>query len=220
MEYCEKIQKYKMISHAETLELAKNKQVNDLVIVNLRLVVKIAKKYQHLENLDDIIQNGNIGLILAAKTYNPARNIAFSTYACLIIKQQICNNLFRLKYAYYIPCRILSQIKDKGNNILTCPAKSLDYIMDKRTLGDLMINQKTLNMSDKLEKDEFYNYLSEILNNLNDKEQKIFVEYFIKNKSYSQISEQYNVSKQAIWQKLQKIIKKINSELIKLKQYV
>lgn len=61
----------------------------DLVTRNLRLVVSIAKRYvnEHMD-LQECIQEGNVGLIKAANRYDPARG-QFASYATFIIKSEI-----------------------------------------------------------------------------------------------------------------------------------
>ncbi len=55
---------------------------------NLRLVVKIALEFQRIwmQNLLDLIQEGNIGLVQAVKKFNPYKNVKFSYYASFWIK--------------------------------------------------------------------------------------------------------------------------------------
>jgi len=58
-----------------------------LVVSNLRLVVMIAREYQkNLNNLLDLIQEGNVGLLEAVKHYDPYREIRFSSYAVYWIR--------------------------------------------------------------------------------------------------------------------------------------
>ncbi|MDR2387380.1 MAG: RNA polymerase factor sigma-32 [Deltaproteobacteria bacterium] len=62
-----------------------------LVTANLRLVVKIAMNFQShwLNNLPDLVQEGNIGLMQALKKFDPGKGVKFSYYASYWIKAYI-----------------------------------------------------------------------------------------------------------------------------------
>jgi RNA polymerase sigma-32 factor len=62
-----------------------------LVTANLRLVVKIAMEFQRvwMQNLLDLIQEGNIGLMQAARKFDPYKGVRFSYYASFWIKAYI-----------------------------------------------------------------------------------------------------------------------------------
>ncbi len=94
--YIKQILKYPLLSFEEEIEYSKRIQMGDeqaqlrLVQSNLRLVVSIAKKYEHFGlNLMDLIQEGNIGLLTAAKKYHYSYGTRFSTYAYAWISQSI-----------------------------------------------------------------------------------------------------------------------------------
>lgn len=65
-----------------------------LVRHNLRLVVSIARAYQGRGlSLEDLIQDGNLGLMRAARLFDPGRAVRFSTYATYHIRQAIRRGL-------------------------------------------------------------------------------------------------------------------------------
>ncbi|MDE2882617.1 MAG: sigma-70 family RNA polymerase sigma factor [Acidobacteriota bacterium] len=75
-----------------------------LVEGNLRLVVRIAHHYKHLGlPLDDLIQEGNLGLIAAARTFDPARIRCFSAHAERWIRTDICRALSQKSRTIRIP---------------------------------------------------------------------------------------------------------------------
>lgn len=97
--YFEEVKKHKrLLSREEEIELAIKIQEGDesavdkLVQHNLRFVINIAKKFRDkYPNVpfSDIISEGNVGLLKAAKKFDPSRNIKFSSYAVWWIKASI-----------------------------------------------------------------------------------------------------------------------------------
>lgn len=96
--YLSEISRYKLLTREEEKELAiRVRDHNDmdaayvLVTANLRLVVKIALEFQRIwmQNLLDLIQEGNIGLMQAVKKFDPYKNVKFSYYASFWIKAYI-----------------------------------------------------------------------------------------------------------------------------------
>ncbi len=73
--------------------------VQTLVSHNLRLVISFAKRYQNKGlSLLELIQEGNIGLLIAANKFNAAFKVRFSTYAVYWIKQRIRRAIKKEKY--------------------------------------------------------------------------------------------------------------------------
>ena len=96
--YFEDVKKYnKRLTQDEEIELSYkirsgNKDALDkLVKHNLRFVISVAKKYRSKTDVSfaDLISEGNIGLINAAKKFDPTRNVRFSSYAKWWIKASI-----------------------------------------------------------------------------------------------------------------------------------
>jgi RNA polymerase sigma-32 factor len=96
--YLQEISQFPLLSREETEELAiRYHETGDpeaaykLVSANLRLVVKVAMDFQKywMQNFLDLIQEGNVGLVQAAKKFDPYREVKFSYYAAYWIRAYI-----------------------------------------------------------------------------------------------------------------------------------
>ena len=96
--YLTEISRHKLLTREEEIKLSKRVREHGdkeaaytLVTANLRLVVKIALEFQRvwMQNLLDLIQEGNIGLMQAVVKFDPYKNVKFSYYASFWIKAYI-----------------------------------------------------------------------------------------------------------------------------------
>jgi len=84
------------LTHQEEIDLSRRAKAGDqkarqrLIEKNLRLVVSVAKKYRGYGlPFEDLIQEGNVGLIKAVEKYDPERGFRFATYATWWIRQAV-----------------------------------------------------------------------------------------------------------------------------------
>ncbi len=98
--YLREISKIPMLPREEEIRLGKlalkgdQKAIQGLVEANLRFVVKVANRFSGAgPSLLDLINEGNIGLLQAAKRFDPARNVKFISYAVWWIRQGIMQML-------------------------------------------------------------------------------------------------------------------------------
>lgn len=99
-QYLREISAYPLISREEEAELARRIRqghedaLDRLVRSNLRFVVSVAKKYQNQGvSLADLINEGNLGLIRAARKFDETKGIKFISYAVWWIRQAILQGL-------------------------------------------------------------------------------------------------------------------------------
>lgn len=115
--YLREISRIPLLSAQSELELARRVEANDrearnhLIEANLRLVVSIAKRYvgQGLA-LEDLVGEGNIGLIRAVSKFDPGKGFRFSTYATWWIKQAITRSILEGTRAVRLPVYIMEEV--------------------------------------------------------------------------------------------------------------
>lgn len=116
--YFKEIDRYRLLTLEEEVDYARRVQKGDkdalesLINANLRLVVKIAKAYVVPEmNLMDLVQEGNMGLMSAARKFNPERGVRFSTYSSWWIKQSILRAVSWKRRSIRLPLRRENSIR-------------------------------------------------------------------------------------------------------------
>jgi RNA polymerase primary sigma factor len=109
-QYFAEASKYPLLNATEEKELARRIRKGDqdamheLVKRNLRFVVSVAKKYQNRGlPLIDLIGEGNVGLLTAARKFDPDQGVKFISYAVWWIRQAILSSLARQGRTVRVP---------------------------------------------------------------------------------------------------------------------
>ncbi len=140
--------------------------VKRLIEANLKFVVSYVKKYRGMGlSLPDLINEGNLGLIEAAKRYDPDKNVKFISYAVWWIRQAVFHALTRNSRIYHIPQKISDQVSEM-KKVQARLKKQLGRTPTRKEIADEMeisvtdiedmeiLEEKNLSLSDTYHEDE------------------------------------------------------------------
>ena len=120
--YIREISKFRPLSGDEEKELARRiangdqEAVQRLVEANLRFVVSYCKRYRGLGlSFLDLIHEGSLGLMEAAKRFDPDRNVKFISYAVWWVRQAIFHALSEQHRIFRLPQKLSGQVSKVGN---------------------------------------------------------------------------------------------------------
>tara|TARA_R110000796_G_scaffold19237_3_gene57790 strand:+ start:5483 stop:6262 length:780 start_codon:yes stop_codon:yes gene_type:complete len=239
--YFKDVNKHELLSSEEEDEIAMRivngdeSAINELVNANLKFVVSVAKDYQNLGlPLSDLINEGNIGLIKAAKRFDPSRGFKFISYAVYWIKQSIMQSLNDNSRMIRLPSNIVNKIiqynkkndedfgemEEQYTSCVSLSTKVGEYTGFE--LGN-MLPDEDINTLDVLEYEtkRLKRVLNKTMECLTNKERGIIECYFGLNKNHEPmtleaIGDRYDLTKERIRQIKEKAIRRLRHNNIEL----
>ncbi len=116
-QYLRDVSRHELITPDQEKELGARAQkgdedaIQELARANLRFVISVAKKYQNRGvSLTDLIQEGNVGLVTAARKFDPDQGVKFISYAVWWIRQAILASLANQGRAVRVPLNRASDL--------------------------------------------------------------------------------------------------------------
>ncbi len=142
--YFNDVNKVDLLTVDEEVDLAKRIQDGDqqalekLVKANLRFVVSVAKQYQNRSlSLNDLINEGNLGLIKAAQKFDHTRGFKFISYAVWWIRQSIMQALAEQSRLIRLPLNRVGSI-NKINQAASMLEQELERVPTEQELADYL----------------------------------------------------------------------------------
>ena len=132
------------VKAAERIQEGDEDALSSLVKANLRFVVSVAKQYQNLGlPLSDLINEGNLGLIVAAKRFDGSKGFKFISYAVWWIRQSILQALAEQSRIVRLPLNRIGELT-RVNKVLT----KLEQRLGRPPESDEIAKELNVNPSD------------------------------------------------------------------------
>jgi RNA polymerase primary sigma factor len=206
------------------IQAGEQKAVHALVKANLKFVVKVANR--HIGQgvpLDDLIQEGNIGLIEAAQAFQPREGQRFINYAQLWIRKRLNEAVAKTGRIVRLPHNQEYEIfksKKKGETIEAPTRVNIDApIGDEggNTIGDIVLKSGA-EVEFAIELDSIKFRVKKALSVLKDRDRGIIMDYFGIDREYEvptdMIAEKYSMTNVRVCQIVKASIEKMKLEII------
>ena len=152
---------------------------NKLVAGNLRFVITIASKYVGLGlDFDDLVNEGNIGLMHAATKFNPERKIRFTTYAMWWIRERIQKAIRETGKGVRFPA---NRYKEMSDPKWTFASLDKDFNIndeDSSNLGTLLKDERELSPEEKWYRNGLQDCMWDFIETLPENQRLVLIKRF------------------------------------------
>lgn len=185
--YFREVNSISLLTKDEEVELAKKikenndiASINKLVLSNLRFVISVAKQFQNQGlSIEDLISEGNIGLIISAKKFDYTKGFKFISYAVWWIRQSIIQSLAEHSRLISLPLnqvnkiikikKISSQLEQKYERLPSYDeiSDSMGFLFNTKKVSDILrLNEKCISIDEPIKSDNSETYtLCDIIEN-------------------------------------------------------
>ncbi len=216
--YLDEIGRESLLSADEERDLAKKIQqgdsraLNRLVEANLRFVVSIASQYKGKGlQMDDLVSEGNIGLMKAASRFNPDKGTRFVSYAVVHVRQQIEKAIDQQTGLYQIPKDVKNEMAARQQS----RPMSVDAPLGHRTnmsLLSVLVNQDAPFADERIHSEAIEDAVEFALGSLDQRESRVVNAFFGINQEHetmAEIAEDMDLKRERIRQIRDKAVRKL-----------
>jgi len=216
--YLDEIGRESLLSAEEERKLSEQilkgnaRALNKLVEANLRFVVSIASQYKGKGlQMDDLVSEGNIGLLKAAGKFDASKGTRFVNYAVVYIRQQIEKAIAQQAGLYQIP----KGVKDELSARIQSQPLSVDAPLGYRTnmsLLSVLINQDAPLADERVHSEAIEEAIEYALTTLDEREGRVVNAFFgitQEHETMAEIAEDMDLKRERVRQIRDKAVRKL-----------